>query len=167
MKIIRVVVALIVVAVILVGLPLAAWWVGNRRFWGRLRPSPTPVLQDDLRSRLGLTAPELTQARQAAHSGRTLTEPRMRAATVEVARDSLARTGRQWRLGIAGGVCTAVGIAIGLAAGGWGDNPALYSSLAVLATLNLVAQVAVPTFVRRRLRRAIELNREPVAEDQP
>lgn len=102
MKITRVVVALIVV-----GPPVMAWWVGNRRFWGR-----------------------------------------------------------QWRVGIASGVCMAVAMAL-LIAEGWGDTLALSSFIGAVAALNLVAQVVVPTFVRRRLRQAVRVNSDTAAGEQP
>jgi hypothetical protein len=52
-------VALIAVVVIALGLPLLAWWLGDRRFWSRLRPGAEPDPWADAMRQFGLTRRKL------------------------------------------------------------------------------------------------------------
>ena len=78
-----VVVALLSVALILVGLPLFAWWVGGRATWGRLKPNVEPDLYREMVRRHGLHPAEIAQVESAVTWGRELREERLRAAVVE------------------------------------------------------------------------------------
>ena len=69
--------ALVVILVILVGLPLVPWWIGGRRFWGRLRPGSEPDPWGDLVGRHSLFAAEAALVRGAARAaaGRSAARP--------------------------------------------------------------------------------------------
>lgn len=166
-KITRVVVALIFVAVILVGLPLVAWWLGNRRFWSRLRPSPTPVLQDDLRQRLGLTATELAQVRLAARRGSALADPRLRTAVVTVAEQSIEQQRHVLIVGRAAGILAVLALVAGLVLGEFRAGASVISSVVwALMIANLLIQAGTAILVDRRFRQAIRLNSGPVLGEQ-
>ena len=76
-------VAWVALVLLLVGLPLAAWWLGGRRFWGRLRPGSEPDPYRELVRRHGLSPTEAAQVEGAVTWGRELQDPRLRAAVVD------------------------------------------------------------------------------------
>jgi len=85
-----VVVAWVALALLLVALPLAAWWLGGRRFWGRLTPRAEPDLYRELVRRHSLSPGEAATVEGAVTWGRELTDPRLRAAVVDWARSGQA-----------------------------------------------------------------------------
>ncbi|MGY1906214.1 hypothetical protein, partial [Modestobacter sp. SYSU DS0902] len=128
----------VAVAVILVGLPLAAWWVSRRPVWSRLRPSVVDDdglgaewrLRRDLARRHGLDQAELAEVEKAVSWGRELTDPRLRAAIVEWAEQQveLRATQPRWVDGrwlpvllIAWGSGIAAYVVFAVAQGNWGD----------------------------------------------
>lgn len=81
--------AWVLIALFVVGLPLAAWWVGGRsRFWRRAeaRQLPELDLQQQIARQHGLSAAETDQVERAVLRGNGLDEPRLRAAAVDWAR---------------------------------------------------------------------------------
>ncbi len=72
----------IVVGAILLGLPLLAWWLGNRRFWSRLRPGAEPDPRGDAMRRFGLTPQEAALVESAVTWGSRLEDERLRPAAV-------------------------------------------------------------------------------------
>jgi hypothetical protein len=72
--------------VIAVGLPLAAWWLGGRRFWGRLRPGQVKDPVGHLMREHGLAGAEAAQVMTAVGKGERLDDPRMRRAAVDLAK---------------------------------------------------------------------------------
>jgi hypothetical protein len=76
-------VAIVLVLLILVGLPLLAWWVGSRPVLDRLGASadddPRPLVVREH----GLTLAEADEVERAVTWGRALSEPRLRAAAVD------------------------------------------------------------------------------------
>jgi len=79
------------IALFVIALPLAAWWLGGRRFWLRRdaaagREAQLARLGQEMVQRHGLTSTEADQVRRAATWGRALAEPRLRTATVAWAR---------------------------------------------------------------------------------
>lgn len=149
--------ALVVIALIAVGLPLLAWWVGGRGFWGRLRPTPVRLVPSELRARYRLTVLELTEVHRAAAEGRALTDPRLRAATAEHARRTLARLQRRWPdvLMVLGAVLLIALIAVMVV---WGDGSSWNPMFWILLCINPVAQGLLRRRLRTRLQRAVELN---------
>lgn len=78
--------AWIAIGLLLVGLPVLAWWVGGRRVWNRLTPGAEPDLFREMVRRHALRPAEIAQVEHAVTWGRELTDPRLRAAVVEWAR---------------------------------------------------------------------------------
>ena len=81
--------ALVVILVIAVGLPLVAWWIGGRRFWGGLRPGSETDPWGDLVRRHSLSAAEVARVATAVPRGRPLADPRLRPAAAELAAELL------------------------------------------------------------------------------
>jgi hypothetical protein len=76
-------VAIAVVVLLLVGVPLFAWWVGGRRFWTRLKPGPDPCLPRALIREHGLSPDEVLEVERAVTWGKELQDARLRAAVVD------------------------------------------------------------------------------------
>ena len=149
--IIRVTGGWVLIALFLVGLPLAAWWVGGRsRFWSRAeaRQMPELELREQMARQHGLSAAEADQVERAVFQGSGLDEPRLRAAVVDWAqrRVDADRRRREARPGLRGwlvllGVVWATGVvgwvAFAVARGRWGDvnwfSMTLYGFLAFRA----------------------------------
>lgn len=155
------------ILLLLVGLPLLAWWLGGRRFWSRLGPGAGPDPWGDFVRRHGLSAAEQFRVSEAVSRGRALDGDRLRRAAVELAE----QTSAQLRLSLQGGsrvqrvfVLLAVlwlvlllsNVALSLATGRLSDVP----WVALLAG-SVGAGVALRQ--RRNLRRAIDRNRDPAA----
>jgi hypothetical protein len=73
------------IAVLVIGVPLLVWWVGGRRFWGRLRPGADPDPWGDRMRRFGLTPGEAAQVESAVAWGVELHDDRLRRAAVTLA----------------------------------------------------------------------------------
>lgn len=72
-----------VVVVVLVGLPLLAWWVGGRPGWDRLTAGREPDPRPTVIAAHELTLLEADEVERAVTWGRPLTDPRLRAAAVD------------------------------------------------------------------------------------
>ena len=70
-------------AVLVVGLPLAAWWIGGWRFWGRATPGSERDVYREMVRRHALRPAEAAQVEGAVTWGRELQDPRLRAAVVD------------------------------------------------------------------------------------
>lgn len=156
-------VALASLLLLLVGLPLLAFWVGGRPFWSRLRPGRRGSDEyGDFVRRHGLSTAQLVRIETAIRAGAELTDPAERAAAVDAARMALdARTPRAvghphlrtlllglaaiWLLGAAWAFVWP------LVQGRWGDAP--WWLLVHLLPFGIVQQRHV-----RRLRQAVALN---------
>ncbi|WP_448639444.1 hypothetical protein [Geodermatophilus sp. URMC 63] len=159
--------AVVSIVLLLVGLPLLAFWVGRRRFWSRLRPGRGPDPWGDLVRGHRLTAGEAATVRAAVARGQRLDDERLRRAAVDLARQEIAGLGPRWRdgtraqrllLAVGAGwlVLAVVSVVVPLATGEPGDVP--WTSV-VLGAMGAGAVV----LLRRRLRRAIDLNSGPLA----
>ena len=118
--------AWIAIGLLLVGLPMLAWWVGGRRVWNRLIPGAEPDEHRDLARRHGLGPGDVVQVQEAVFRGREVADPRLRAAVVELAqRRAPARrsTARRWVTVLLACWVTAVVSWVGwlTAHGRWGD----------------------------------------------
>ena len=153
------------VLLLLLGLPLLAWWVGGRRFWNRLRPGRGADPWGDFVRRHRLSASEQFQVQAAVGGGRAVEGERLRRAVVELAEESSARlrlsgagASRGQRVFVLMGVVWLVllvtNVVFSVATGGWSELP--WGPLLVLA-----GGAALAVRQRRTLRRAIELNRDP------
>lgn len=158
------VVALIAVMLILIGLPLAAWWVGGRRFWGRLRPGAPRDPWGDLMREYRLTGGEMAEVSSALNRGRRLDDERLRRAAVAMAEASL-RIGPQWRHGSRGqrlfvllAIAWVAGLAVGVVLALSTSTIAQVPWFGILAAMVVVGGAV---WQRRMARRAIELNSEP------
>ena len=160
--------AVVSIVLLLVGLPLLAFWLGGRRSWGRLRPGAEPDLYRELVRRHGLGPTEAAQVEGAATWGRELSDPRLRAAVVDwasstreavrAARRRHPRRRRVWLLvWLVVVVVAVVGSARRVVEDGWAAALSPLAGAAVWWVL-----LAVPAW--RALtgpRRAIELNDGP------
>ncbi|PWW24234.1 hypothetical protein JD79_03413 [Geodermatophilus normandii] len=157
--------AVVSIVLLLVGLPLLAFWLGGRRFWSRLRPGRGPDPWGDLVRTHGLSAAEAAAVDAAVARGQRLDDERLRRAAVAHARQALS--GLRWQEATRGQrvllvlvalwlLLQVVGVVVQLAAGEPGDVS--WGVVAVLA----VAVVATVVF-RRRLQRAVEVNTGPPA----
>ena len=163
--------AAITVLLLVVGLPVAAWWLGSRRFWDRQRgrSSENDPWGDWIR-RHGLSTAAAVRVSRAVSRGEELTGSRLREAAVDWAhvlqQPVRPRTARRRRLliGLLGTYALAVGsfVAYRLLTGHPGD-------------VNWVGLVAWTAFgvwgVRRRrnIRRSLLLNggAPNLGNDQP
>ena len=150
--------ALIVIVVIAVGLPFLAWWVGGRRFWGRLQPAPVRFAPAELRARHRLTVLELIEVQRAAGAGQALDDPRLRAAAVDWSGHNLARLERSRKLPeilmAAGAVLLLALVTIMAVTDRWSWHPVF----TLLLCVNLIVQGFIQRRLRSDLRRAVELN---------
>jgi hypothetical protein len=90
--------AIIAVGVILLGLPLLAWWLGNRGFWSRLRPGADPDPWGDAMRRSGLTPQETAQVESAVTWGRRMEDERLRRAAVAWTRHLIEQAAARRRI---------------------------------------------------------------------
>jgi hypothetical protein len=155
------------VLLILVGLPLVAWWLGGRRFWSRLQPGRGADPWGDFVRRHRLSAAEQFQVQQAVGRGRALEDDRLRRAVVDLAEVTSAQLRLSWTggsraqrvlllLALLWVVLLVTNVVAALASSGFSDVP-------WFGIVSIVAVVGTPLWQRRTLRRAIELNREPAA----
>lgn len=162
MTICSVTVALISVLLILVGLPLLAWWAGGRGFWSRLRPGRGPDPWGDFLRAHRLSVPESLRVQTAVNRGTALDDDRLRRAAVDLAEQSLAQVGLFPARGSRGQRVLAlltvlwlallvVGTVFAIVFGGLSDVP-------WLALVPAAVSFAGPLWRRRNLRRAIARN---------
>ena len=157
--------AVLTLLLILLGLPLLAWWLGGRRFWDRLRPGRLADPWGDFVRRHGLSAAEQFRVQQAVSRGTALEGSRLRAAAVDLARETTAqlqgfrrpssRAGRVLLLlAVLWLVLAVAHVAVAIAHGDWAEVP--WFALVAVLVGSCVRHVQT-----RNLRRAIELNRDP------
>jgi 4-amino-4-deoxy-L-arabinose transferase-like glycosyltransferase len=156
----------VTIVLILVGLPLLAWWVGGRAFWSRPRPGGNEDLHRTIVLRHGLRPAEIPQVEGALTWGRQLADPRLRAAVVdwgqELQRLAAGQRAHRSRAGrVALGllflwlVLLLIGAVVAVVEQRWGD---------LVRGLFLVAALVLPPLVfRRNLRRAVERNQDEPA----
>jgi hypothetical protein len=82
-----VIAGIVTVVLLLVGLPLLAWWVGGRRFWSRAHGTETGELYRRMVRAHGLRPGEAAAVERAVTWGRELQDERLRAAVVDWARE--------------------------------------------------------------------------------
>lgn len=157
--------AVLSILLILIALPLLAWWIGGRRFWGRLQPGAPRDPWGDLMREYRLTGGEMAQVSSAVAGGRRLEDERLRRAAVAMAQASL-RVGPQWRGGsraqrlffllvIVWLALLLVSVVLAVLGSNLSDFP-WWNILTVLAV------VGVPVWQRHKARQAIEWNSAPV-----
>ena len=159
--------ALITVLLILVGLPLLAWWIGGRSVWGQLKPGRGPDPWGDLARRHGLSPGEQARVGSAVTRGEALADERLRVAAVDLACETLAHLDVLGRGGGSRGqrivfllavlwfVALVVNVVSALVIGGLSDIP--WFGLVSIAVI-----VGAPLVQRRKLHRAIRLNSAPM-----
>ncbi|MGY1844730.1 hypothetical protein [Modestobacter sp. SYSU DS0875] len=157
---ITIVTAGVIIVLLLVGLPLLAWWLGSRDFWSRLRPRRDDDVWGDVVRTHRLRPAEIVEVQRAVTWGRELSDQRLRVAAVDWAtraRDWRVPPSRHARLLLLLVVLWFVGqlvsLVVALVQGRWGD--------ALVPALLLAAGVVPLVWFRRGTRRAIELNSRP------
>jgi 4-amino-4-deoxy-L-arabinose transferase-like glycosyltransferase len=156
----------VIIVLILVGLPLLAWWVGGRAFWSRPRPSVDADLHRTIVQRHRLRPAEIPQIEGALTRGRELTDPRLRAAVVDwgqelerLAAEQRVHRSRAGRVALGlmflWVVFLLIGAVMAVVEQRWGD---LVRGLVFVAAL-----VLPPLVFRRNLRRAVERNQDEPA----
>lgn len=121
---------IVVVGLILVGLPLLAWWLGGRRFWARTPAASAGDVYREMVLKHQLRPAEIAKVEGAVAWGRELTDERLRAAVVDWAqhlREDAARRRaahplrRRIMIGIlvAWGTTVLVLAGVGVARGNW------------------------------------------------
>ena len=106
--------AWVTIALLAVGLPLLAWWVGGRRVWNRLRPGAEPDPWREAVRRHGLSAAEAAGLARDVTRGREFDDPRLRRAAVDWAGTVLAQETPRPRTAV-GRALVGLAIAWGLA----------------------------------------------------
>jgi hypothetical protein len=167
--------AVIIIAVIAVGLPALAWWVGRRPFWAthRARTDGDPWL--DILREHRLDPAEVGQVAGAVRRGKHLADARLRAAVVDWAERDLRRIERNRRqpsplrrraavAGLAAALAVLGVLAFRFVAGESGSGDLVL--LTVLGTLALGFAVAEP-LEQARLRRVIQRNTDATAGEGP
>ena len=151
---------------ILLGLPLLAWWVGGRAFWSRPRPGVDGDLHRAIVLRHGLRPAEIPQVEGALTWGRQLADPRLRAAVVDwgqqmqrLAAEQRVHRSRAGRVALGllflWLVVLLIGAVVAVVEQRWGD---------LVRGLFFVAALVLPPLVfRRNLRRAVALNQDEPA----
>ena len=160
--------AWVVVVLLVVGLPLAAWWAGGRRrFWAQAEARQVTDLHREMVRRHGLTAVEIPQVTGAVTWGRELQDPRLRAAVVawaQAQRDESAAWRaahprvvalRGWLVGL-WALLTVAGIVFLVVQDRWGSVP-------WFAAVYWCAGPVVGLVQRRARDRAIALNSDEPA----
>lgn len=155
------------VVVILVGLPLAAWWVGGRPFWTRTPAARAGDRYREMVLKHHLRPSEISQVEGAVTWGRELSDERLRAAVVDWAQsmqDDAARRRaahplrRRIMITILGvwGMGILVMAGLGIAHGNWASFLRLLVYAAAFSGAGMLAA--------RGPRRAIERNSGPRRE---
>lgn len=154
--------AIVAIVVIAAGLPLAAFWVGGRRFWNRLKPGAEPSPWRDLVRAHGLSAREASLVADAVRSGRALDEERLRRAAAAWAslqlRSRRPGSARRRRVLLAV-LCVLAALYLSAAVAAVATGNAGHVNWFLLAYAPVVGAMAWVR--RRRLRRALELNSGP------
>jgi hypothetical protein len=158
--------AWIAIAVIGLGVPLGAWWIGGRPLWARSDQRARRALQAHREwiARHELSSGEAAEVQRAITRGGVLDDGRLRAAAVEEARTQLAVWGargdvaQRVRLASAA-LWVGLGVLLVVASVVSGD----WSWHFLLLAVNVTAVVVPQILLRRNLRRAIDLNSETSA----
>lgn len=156
---------IVAVVVILVGLPLLAWWLGGRRFWTRTPAARAGDRYREMVLKHHLSPSETAAVERAVAWGRELADPRLRAVVVDWARllreDAAGRRrGHPLRYRIMIGVFIVWGTAllvlagVGIAHGNWGTFVRLLVYAVAFSVPGMLAA--------RGPRRAIERNSGPL-----
>jgi hypothetical protein len=160
--------AWVTIAVLLVGVPVAAWWLGGRRFWSRLKPGADPDPYGDLVRRYGLSPAEAARLSAEVARGIGYDDDRLRRAALDMARTQLeqrlipegaSRTHRVVVIVFFVWVTAVLGRLAYLVASGRPED-VNWGTVAVWVTL-----LAWLAYRRRGLRTTVELNR-PAAADR-
>lgn len=86
-----------IIGLLVLGLPLLAWWVGGRRVWSRLRPGAEHDPWREAVRAHGLTGAEAALLARGVPRGRRFDDPRLRRAAVDWAQLLLEQGARRPR----------------------------------------------------------------------
>ena len=156
----------VTIVLILVGLPLLAWWVGGRAFWSRLRPRAFSDPWRDLVQQHRLSAADASRVATAVPRGLQFDAAHLRPAAVDWAERLLDQETLRWPRTLTGRI--GAGLAVLWACGVIGFL--LHSVLSGRpedvnwSTVALYVGLGVWLLRRRRnLRRAVERNQDEPA----
>ena len=153
------------IVLLLLGVPLLAWWVGGRRFWGRLEARGVADPAAEIMRRHGLSTGEAAEVVSAVTRGQALEDPRQRAASVELAQLTLEQLFPRWEdaslgrrvirvIGTLWLVTAVAGLVLAVAFGRLSDVDWL--------AVPLILSIGVaPLWHSRQLRKTVALNSGP------
>ncbi|SDE55275.1 hypothetical protein SAMN05660485_01054 [Blastococcus fimeti] len=158
--------AVLAILLILVGLPLLAYWLGGRGVWSRLRPGAEADPWRDVVRRHRLSSSDAPRVAHAVPRGLALAEPHLRQAAVDWAERLIEQESVRWpttrkgRLLAGAAVLWFVGVVAFLVQRLVTGRPEDVNWV----TVAIVVGFGIGSVHRRRmLRRTIELNRDEPA----
>jgi len=162
--------AWVTIVLLVLGMPLLAFWLGGRRVWARIEARGASDPAAEIMRRYGLSTREAGEVVSAVTRGEALADPGQRAAAVELAELTLRNLYPRWQvasmtrrvfrvLGAAWLVIAIAGLVFAVAFGRLGD---LNWFVLPLVLSSLIA----PLWQSWKLRKTVALNSGPAPSDE-